>query len=138
MLLRCGHPRDSRQAEADAGAGAAFLAAVCLNAMQHCYELPKVMGTSFSWSSHGPCGWWLCGLLCQAGMHRRVPGTLYAAQVRMLELEAQVRRTEACCPGEGSFGRCLLGSLHSISREGTSQAWRDAAAQVLGMLCGQQ
>ena len=43
VLLRCGHAADSRQPEGDAGANAAFLAAVCLNAMQHCYELPKVM-----------------------------------------------------------------------------------------------
>ena len=42
VLLRCGQPRDSRRAhEEDAAANMAFLAAVCLNGMQHLYNLPK-------------------------------------------------------------------------------------------------
>ncbi len=43
VLLRCGHARGAGAApEEDAAANAAFLAAVCLNVMQHMYELPKV------------------------------------------------------------------------------------------------
>ena len=80
---------------------------------------------------------------CMLPLHKGRPAlhgntmTVCSMQMRMLELETVVRRTRACCLGEASFEQCLVGSLHSISQEGSTPAWRDAAAGVLGMLSGQ-